>query len=82
MTNQSSNLPLPTQRLLNIKQASKYCGMSPNHFKAHIRVAPLKFGNSTLYDRMALDAWLDKLRNDDIGNEPKGLGRARKNRAN
>lgn len=56
--------------------------MSPNHFKAHIRVAPLKFGNSTLYDRMALDAWLDKLRNDDIGNEPKGLGRARKNRAN
>ncbi len=69
--------PLPARRLLKISEAASYCGMSANHFKAHVRVAPLKFGGSLRYDRVAIDKWLDNLGNPTPPTTGRGLGNAR-----
>lgn len=54
-----SALPLPPRRLLTSDEAAAYCGVSVNTMKAHIRVPPVKIGNSVRYDVQALDRWLD-----------------------
>lgn len=55
--------PLPRgmmPRLLNPDQAAAYCGVRRENFRSHCRVAPIKlFGKRVLYDRVALDKWLD-----------------------
>lgn len=49
-----------TPRLLNTEQAAAYCGVGRELFETKVGVAPLKlFGNRILYDRVALDRWLD-----------------------
>lgn len=50
-------LPLPSRLLLSVEQAADYCGVSVNTFRAHVKVAPVKIGNSVRYDRRALDRW-------------------------
>ncbi len=52
-------LPLPTRRLLTVSEAASYCGVSAPTLKAHIRVPPVKIGNSVRYDVKELDRWLD-----------------------
>jgi predicted DNA-binding transcriptional regulator AlpA len=79
---EENKVGLPSARLLSTEQAASYCGMSPNHFKAHVRVRPLKFGGSVRYDRKTLDEWLDALRNPSPKRAGVGLGNARKDRAN
>lgn len=54
-----AGLPLPTRRLLTDQEAAAYCGVSVGSLKAHIRVSPVKIGNSVRYDVRALDQWLD-----------------------
>jgi hypothetical protein len=51
-----------TPRLLSREGAAAYCGMSPNHFDAHVAkaVLPLHFGRRSLWDIKALDQWLDQ----------------------
>jgi len=50
-----------TPRLLTADQAAAYCGVGRENFEARVGVAPLKlFGNRVLYDRIALDRWLDR----------------------
>jgi excisionase family DNA binding protein len=51
------SLPLPTKLLLTSEEAASYCGVSVNTFKAHVRVPPVKIGNSVRFDRRALDRW-------------------------
>jgi predicted DNA-binding transcriptional regulator AlpA len=51
------SLPLPTKLLLNQEEAANYCGVSVNTFRAHIKVPPVKIGQSVRYDRRALDRW-------------------------
>jgi hypothetical protein len=47
-------------RLLTAEQAAAYCGVGRENFVARVRVPPIKvFGNRTLYDRVAIDRWLD-----------------------
>lgn len=53
-------LPLPARLLLNAEQAADYCGVSVNTFKAHVKVPPVKIGNSVRYDRRALDQWAER----------------------
>lgn len=49
-----------TPRLLNTEQAAAYCGVGRELFEQRVGVAPLKlFGSRILYDRVALDRWLD-----------------------
>lgn len=55
----ASALPLPTRRLLTASEAASYCGVSVPTLKAHIRIAPVKIGNSVRYDVKELDRWLD-----------------------
>lgn len=50
-----------TPRLLNKKMAAYYCGVSHNTFELHIPVRPIRVGCRVLWDRKALDAWLDEL---------------------
>lgn len=53
--------PGMTPRLLTPEQAGLYCGVSRENFEARVGVPPLKlFGNRILYDRVALDRWLDQ----------------------
>lgn len=49
-------------RLLNREAAAFYCGMSANHFTAHLEphLPVLEFGSKRLWDRAAIDAWLDR----------------------
>ena len=55
-------LPLPARRLLTTEEAASYCGVSVSTLKAHVRVAPVKIGNSVRYDVRELDRWLDARR--------------------
>lgn len=52
-------LPLPTRRLLTTDEAAAYCGVSSATMLAHVKVPPVKIGNSVRYDVRALDRWLD-----------------------
>lgn len=52
-------LPLPHRRLLTTEEAASYCGVSAPTMKAHVRVKPVKIGNSVRYDVKELDRWLD-----------------------
>lgn len=51
-----------TPRLLSREAAAAYCGMSPPHFDRHIAeaVPPRGFGRRLLWDRRAIDLWLDR----------------------
>jgi hypothetical protein len=49
-------------RLLNKDQAAAYCGVSEDTFEKKSGVKPLPaFGSRVLYDRKAIDHWLDQL---------------------
>ena len=55
-----SNRRLPNwPRLLDRQMAAAYCSVSVNHFFAHVHVAPVELGAKKLWDRCAIDAWLD-----------------------
>ncbi|WMT88231.1 helix-turn-helix domain-containing protein [Pelagibacterium sp. 26DY04] len=54
------SLPLPARRLLTAQEAAQYLGLkSPNTLKAHVRIAPVKIGDSVRYDVRDLDRWVD-----------------------
>jgi hypothetical protein len=51
-----------TPRLLTAEQAAAYCSVGRENFEARVGVPPLRvFGNRKLWDRVAIDRWLDKL---------------------
>lgn len=53
----------PVARMLTGQEAAEYCGFkSVNGFVAHVPVRPVNFGHLVRYDRMALDEYLDSLR--------------------
>lgn len=55
--------PLPegmTPRLLTSRQAAAYCGVAEERFEQTVTFAPIRvFGTRKLWDRRALDRWLD-----------------------
>ena len=54
-------LPLNVpKRGLSLDEAAEYCGVSRNSLSRH-GPAPVKIGDRTIYDRRALDRWLDQL---------------------
>lgn len=54
-----SNIP---KRGLSIEEAAEYCGVSASSIERH-GPRPTKIGERNVYDRKALDLWLDKLAN-------------------
>ena len=50
-----------TPRLLTREAAAEYCGVSANHFDAHVakQVPAVEIGRRRLWDIKALDRWLD-----------------------
>lgn len=55
-----ARLPLEP-RLLSRELAASYCGVSIPTFEGACPVIPVKITNRVLYDRVALDRWLDSL---------------------
>jgi hypothetical protein len=56
-------MPLPhniAKRGLSLEEASEYVGVSKNTMSRH-GPAPIKIGDRVVYDRVALDRWLDEL---------------------
>ncbi len=54
------SLPLPTKRLLTGEQAAQYLGLkSVNSLKTHVKITPVKIGDSVRYDVRDLDRWID-----------------------
>jgi hypothetical protein len=56
-------MSLPTniaKRGLSLDEAAEYCGVSKNTMTRH-GPSPIKIGERTIYDRCALDRWLDEL---------------------
>jgi hypothetical protein len=49
-------------RLLSRDLAAAYCGVSPNHFEEYIaaEVPAVRIGRRSLWDRRAIDRWLDQ----------------------
>lgn len=52
-----SNIP---KRGFSLDEAAEYCGVSRNTLAQH-GPAPVKIGNRSIYDRRALNRWLDQL---------------------
>jgi len=54
--------PLPNwPRLMSPDQAAAYLGMSPETMRRYIPVEPTPYGKRVLYDRAAIDKYLDDL---------------------
>lgn len=53
-----ARLPLEP-RLLSRELAASYCGVSVPTFEGACPVIPVKIRNRILYDRVAIDLWLD-----------------------
>lgn len=47
------------RRMLGVREAARYCGVSHNTFEAYVKVSPIRIGKRKLWDRQALDRWLD-----------------------
>jgi len=65
-------MPLPLnvpKRGLSLDEAAEYCGVSTNTLTRH-GPAPIKIGDRKIYDRRALDRWLDQL----AGIDPPQIG--------
>lgn len=48
-------------RLMSIETAAAYTSVSPGHFRKHVQVEPIKLGKRVLYDRAAIDQFIDAL---------------------
>jgi hypothetical protein len=48
-------------RLLSRDMAARYCGLSVPIFESECPVIPVRIRTRVLYDRAAIDAWLDSL---------------------
>lgn len=48
-------------RLMSAEQAAAYLGISQPTFVERVRIAPCKIGSRALFDRAALDRWVDGL---------------------
>ena len=57
MTGLPANIP---KRGLSLAEAAEYCGVSPPTLTRH-GPPPIKIGDRSVYDRRALDRWLDRL---------------------
>ncbi len=49
------------KRMLRLKEAAAYCGIPLSRFQGICPVPPIKITSSSLWDRKALDGWLDTL---------------------
>ena len=58
-------------RLLSREEAATYCGLSIPTFMSACPVIPIKIRTRVLYDRRAVDAWLDTL----SANQPQSSSR-------
>lgn len=58
-------------RLLSRRDAAAYCGVSTGLFEQAVAVPPLRcFGSKKLWDRHALDRWLDHISECDKAPKP------------
>ena len=60
MTTASLKISVTEKRMMNEAEASSYCGLPAEHFKAICPVAPVNLGGKGLrYDKRDLDQWIN-----------------------
>lgn len=75
-----SERTMPEPRLLTRDQAAAYCGVGAERFEQSCTVPPIRcFGTKKLWDRKALDRWLDQLSGIDNAPRPSRSLRERLN---
>lgn len=57
----STNMLPDWPRMLSRSAAAAYCGLSVTCFEQRCPVQPIRMGSRKLWDRRAIDAWLDQL---------------------
>lgn len=56
-------------RLLSLRAAATYCGVSTRGFRRSVPVAPIRLGRNERWDRAKLDAYIDALQNGPVVSE-------------
>lgn len=56
---EDDQLPLPARRCLSVGQAAEYLGVGISLF-SKLGIPRVRLGRRAVYDRIDLDAWLDK----------------------
>lgn len=63
MASATLNLRVSPRRMLSLKEAADYCGLSAKKFPTECGISPVEFpSGSKLYDIQDLDAFLDGLK--------------------
>ncbi|MDW9772744.1 hypothetical protein GOA89_13060 [Sinorhizobium meliloti] len=63
MATATLNLKVSPRRMLSLKEAADYCGLTAKRFPTECRVAPIAMPSGVrLYDMRDLDGWLDALK--------------------
>ncbi|MEI6100136.1 MAG: hypothetical protein WCS20_17995 [Alphaproteobacteria bacterium] len=67
----SLNISVTEKRMLDLGEASSYCGLPVRHFKTVCPVQPIDMGDKySRYDKRDLDQWIDAEKAGGTGNPP------------
>jgi hypothetical protein len=70
------NIRVAPRRMLSLREASDYCGITAKKFPAFTGISPVAMpGNKYLYDIKDLDRWLDNLKTNAPNSREAILGR-------
>ncbi len=60
MATASLNISITEKRMMDLSEASNYCGLPARHFKTVCPVQPIDLGEKwPRYDKRDLDQWID-----------------------
>ncbi|MDF8353211.1 hypothetical protein [Ensifer adhaerens] len=76
MATATLNLKVSPRRMLSLKEAAEYCGLTAKRFPAECRVLPVAMPSGIrLYDMRDLDGWLDALKDGGVDSDDEILGK-------
>jgi hypothetical protein len=63
MSSATLNIKVSPRRMLTVREAAAYCGLTPKRFPLECSVSPVEMpGGAKLYDMRDLDQWIDGLK--------------------
>ena len=76
MATATLNLKVSPRRMLSLKEAADYVGVTAKRFPGTCSVAPIALpGDVKLYDMRDLDAWLDQLKAGGVDSDDEIIGK-------
>lgn len=67
----NARVPIEGARLLKLNEAAAYCGIPARGFRKSVPVMPVRLGPHELWDKNALDAFIDGLQGKKPGQQDK-----------